>query len=604
MQHQPWIATSIVFVLSSLGGCVVEEEDPTTATWDDRPSYEEWLEQWPQRYDGAYIVEGDIPVFSDAELRALYEHRYPSNQALTLDVTFWGNWNDWDPPTRYNLTYCVSNAFGALKPAVVDSLQYAAAGWEAAADIDFLYTPGQDWNCTNSNNNVVFNVVPYDAPSGEAANSFRPNYSRSERHIDVDTGPDGLSGAFNGMNTTARRRLMRHELGHALGFLHEFYNDEVDGASPCNGDDNGQVVSAQPDVYSIMMYSKASGCPEDPLGWLTDYDMMGAAYVYGPPLGYDVIAADFDGDRFQDLSTRFGRGGNWCIKFSSQDGVDGDWSWCGEIYGTSGGSTPSQHAVGDYDADGMADLSVKFDSTETWAIDYAGNGRGAWDIWYGGRGGSSATVTPADYDGDNRTDLSVRDSGGYWHIDYSSDGFGAWNIIKGGYGNNTYSVPVPGKYNNDNYADLAVKSTGSDGTWFIDYAVWVGVSHPDNGYGAWNTQPGGYGGWWATPVPSDYNGDGHLDLSVKDNSGTWYIDYWETGVGYNGWNVITPPIYGDSKWIPLPGKWREVDPSSLVKGDLAAKRVNDSNVVKQWAIDYRSNGYGNFPFDEYHDVLQ
>jgi hypothetical protein len=500
----------------------------------------------------------------------------------------------------------VSSSFGFVHPMVVDAIQYAAAGWEAAADVDFRYVPSQNGNCTNSNNNVVFNVVPYDAPEEppEAANSFRPNYDRSDRHIDVDTGPDGLSGRFNGMNTRARRELMRHELGHALGFLHEFNNDEVQGTSYCSGDDSGQVVSAQPDVYSIMTYNRNAGCPEDPLGFLTNYDMQGAAYVYGPPQGYDVVSADYDGDTFMDLAVRFGRGGNLCIKYSTQDGSDEDWSWCGDIYGTSVGATPSQTAIGFYDADAKADIAVKFDSTGTWAVDWSSNGFGVWDIWYGGRGGSWARVTPADYDGDNRTDLSVKDNNGYWHIDYSSDGYGAWNLIRCCYGNNADTVPVPGKYNNDPYADIAVKWNVGNGAWLIDYAVWVGVSNGTNGYTGWNGVYDGYGGAWSIPVPFDYDGDGHLDLAVKDNSGTWYIDYWAVGQ-YGAWNVITPAIYGDNKWIPMPGRWDESQAGFFPTGDLATKRIQDSAPFKQWAIDHRAtSGYGNFPFDEYHDVLQ
>src|SRR5689334_4282832 len=118
-------------------GCVFDDE-PSTSTWNGAPSYEVWREQWPQLSDGRYVVEGDMP-FREDELRALYDRYYPDGQGLTIDVTFFGNWNDWDPPTRYDLTYCISNAFGSWKPAVYDALKYASIGWESGGDINFRY---------------------------------------------------------------------------------------------------------------------------------------------------------------------------------------------------------------------------------------------------------------------------------------------------------------------------------------------------------------------------------------------------------------------------------------------------------------------------------
>jgi hypothetical protein len=131
---------------------------------------------------------------------------------------------------------------------------------------------------------------------------------------------------------------------------------------------------------------------------------------------------------------------------------------------------------------------------------------------------------PADYDGDRRDDLSVKDAGGCWYIDYARDGFGAWNEIHCGYGNAT-AVPARGDYDGDGRADLSVK--GSDGTWLVDYS--------SDGFGAWNASWCCRGGS-TIAVPGDYDHDGKADLAVADtSSGYWYVDYAANGIAT--WDV-------------------------------------------------------------------
>lgn len=194
----------------------------------------------------------------------------------------------------------------------------------------------------------------------------------------------------------------------------------------------------------------------------------------------------------------------------------------------------------DYDRDGRADLAVKTASGR-WLIDVASDGFGV----YGGPtfnyGGTSMQVAAGDYDGDGCADIAVKDpnvSFGTWRIDYARfvggncglAGFTGWNVSYAGYGNST-AIPVPADYDGDTRTDIAIKD--GNGVWHIDYA--------SNGFGQWNEIVAGYGGPWSDPIPGHYElarppADKSLDLSVKDSNGYWYTDL--RSDGYAMWNII------------------------------------------------------------------
>ncbi|MBF6609812.1 MAG: VCBS repeat-containing protein [Chryseobacterium sp.] len=232
----------------------------------------------------------------------------------------------------------------------------------------------------------------------------------------------------------------------------------------------------------------------------------------------------------------------------------------------------------DYDGDGETDISVKT-SGGYWLIDESSNGFGYWDHQYAEYGGLDAIPVPGDYDGDEKIDLSVKTHGGSWLIDYADNGLGGWdNVINFNYGG-TDAHPVPADYDNDGITDIAVKKDNGD--WLIDIAA--------NGFGSWDMFFHQFGGADAHAVPGDYNGDGILDLSVKVDDGRWLI-----ANGLSGWQ---PPFinfnYGGPSAIPAPG-----DYDGDGKTDIAVK---DGEV---WKIDYASDGFGSFniEFNGYGDI--
>jgi hypothetical protein len=189
-----------------------------------------------------------------------------------------------------------------------------------------------------------------------------------------------------------------------------------------------------------------------------------------------------------------------------------------------GGNTACQPAMADYDGDGKTDYSIKTDDG-TWHIDFSGNGFNSWDVEFSGYGGTEAHAVPTDYDGDGKADLAVKTDDGRWLIDYADNGFGSWDLVVNGIGG-TEAHAVPADYDGDGKADLAVKT--DDGRWLIDYA--------NIGFGSWDLVCNGVGGPEAFPVPADYDGDGKADLAVKADDGRWLIDYAVNGHG--AWDTV------------------------------------------------------------------
>ena len=277
---------------------------------------------------------------------------------------------------------------------------------------------------------------------------------------------------------------------------------------------------------------------------------------------------DFDGDGKADLSIKT-PDGRWLIDFAANglgETADRTRGW-DRVYVAYGGD--DAHPVpADYDGDGKTDLSVKTDDTK-WYIDYASDGFGSWNASHNGYGWADAHPVPVDYDGDGKADLSVKTDAGWWHIDLASDGFGAWNVNLSAYGGSE-AEPAPADYDGDGKADLSVKATDT-GRWWLDFA--------SDGFGSWNTFFPFYGGGEAHPVPADYDGDGKADLSVKTDGGDWMIDY--AAGGFGAWNLIVS-AYGGPEAYPVPA-----DYDGDGKADLSIK----TNYNGQWMIDYAADGF-------------
>jgi len=272
--------TLAVVVAGSLGllGCLDESEPELGDNQGDGAPDLTWEEFRATVYqepgpNGAFIVDGDVPIRTEAALRDFYEawrRQEGSASALTV-MNINGVDQIWPHLKRHALTYCVSNSFGSRKAQVVAQMQKSTASWSDLVAVGYRYLPDQDASCTASNDNVVFNVRPV-SNSPFNARAFFPHEARPDRELLID------DVAFT---TTAGGRdfdgILRHELGHTLGFRHE----QIHIDCPPNletADDSRQVTSY--DVDSVMHYPQCR--PSGGGGYRqTKLDYQGAITLYG-----------------------------------------------------------------------------------------------------------------------------------------------------------------------------------------------------------------------------------------------------------------------------------------------------------------------------------
>jgi hypothetical protein len=237
--------------------------------------------------DGMWIVDGDTPVSSEEELRAYYaswgvvdpENPPPpeqptagGQQGLVIAQHF-GQDSRWSVEEKNRLTYCVSTAFDGDHGAVVTAMTTATGDWESAADIGFVHDTGSDANCTAANTAVVFRVAPNDTTE-YLARAFFPTDGHDQRNLFVTPAAIAGTGGFT------LEGVLRHELGHVLGFRHEHIRVRQPDAGTCFNEDLEWRGLTNYDANSVMHYPQCSGTNTGDLV-LTAWDRQGAAAVYG-----------------------------------------------------------------------------------------------------------------------------------------------------------------------------------------------------------------------------------------------------------------------------------------------------------------------------------
>lgn len=252
--------------------------------WRNLPfdSFEATVAREPD--SGAYIVNGDIVIHDRKQLRDFYERdvqKAGQPKAGLILMVRGGVDAAWPDQQKHGLTYCVSNTFGPRQAAVEQAMSAAAGAWASVADITFIHVAAQDGACTAGNDQVLFDVRPISG-GGYLARAFFPDDPRSQRNVLID------DSAFNldpGGNLTLVG-ILRHELGHTLGFRHEHTRPE---AGACFEDNDWRELTSY-DAFSVMHYPQCNGKGDWSLT-LTDRDRSGAACVYGSAPGFTIDPA-------------------------------------------------------------------------------------------------------------------------------------------------------------------------------------------------------------------------------------------------------------------------------------------------------------------------
>ncbi len=229
---------------------------------------------------GKYIVNGDTTVTNKKQLREFYDKNVKPRQATELVLAqvsgLDAKWND---QQKKKLSYCVSNTFGARQAAVVQQMAGATGEWEKVATVDFVHDPSQDGSCDPSNAAVVFDVRPVNVNGEYLARAFFPNEPRAARNVLIDETsfdlPAGEKLQLGG--------ILRHELGHTLGFRHEHTRPE---SGACFEDLDWRPLTTY-DAFSVMHYPQCNGKGDWSLN-LTAKDKNATACLYGPAAGFTI----------------------------------------------------------------------------------------------------------------------------------------------------------------------------------------------------------------------------------------------------------------------------------------------------------------------------
>ncbi|MEX2490205.1 MAG: matrixin family metalloprotease [Nitrospirales bacterium] len=229
---------------------------------------------------GKYIVNGDTPIMDEKHLKEFFDRIQGRAMPHMLTInTVNGQDTAWNSVEKRQLTYCVSTTFGQNYDAMVADINAAADAWESVAAVDYIHVSGEDASCTASNPNVLFDVRPVNVNGQYLARAFFPDEPRLARNVLVDN----TSFQINPTGKLSLQGILRHELGHTLGFRHEHTRPD---SGTCFEDNNWRPLTSY-DAFSVMHYPQCNGQGDWAL-ILTAIDKSGAACLYDPAPGFTI----------------------------------------------------------------------------------------------------------------------------------------------------------------------------------------------------------------------------------------------------------------------------------------------------------------------------
>ncbi|WP_394840994.1 M57 family metalloprotease [Pendulispora brunnea] len=507
---------------------------------------------------GIYIVDGDIPITSRDALKEYFE-KYVRDGALIVNRV--NNADDrWNDTQKLDLTYCVSTGFGTNYNAVVAAMEDAASAWSSNTRVAFRHVAGQDGSCTATNDNVLFDVRPVSGQS-YLARAFFPSYARANRNVLID-------GTAFSSGTYTLTGILRHELGHTLGFRHEHTRPE---SKTCFEDNNWRPLTAY-DAASVMHYPQCNGTNRGDL-LLTPKDIEGAVALYGLPAGPRAkslcrTAPTATSLRVRsDLAAPWNNAGTTSVAVYPSTGS----SFNGWYQGlTAGGwSDTDKFAAGDFNKDGLADTATAWNDNGkvTIAVRLSTGRAFTMATWAQTQLPffESSQLLPGDFNKDGFADLAIawNDQGkttvGVLLSNGSSFGaYQAWSTRQGGWSDtDRWTV---GDFNNDGSTDLAT-------VWNFNGENAIAIRRSTGSSFVLQDSAIHMGGWLESTkwLAGDFNGDSKTDLAAawNDSKKAKVAVYLSTGSTFNGWN----------QWDTSGGGWSDDD--NWVAGDFDGDGYSD-----------------------------
>jgi hypothetical protein len=176
------------------------------------------------------------------------------------------------------LTYCVlRNTFGSEEEYLLarQSVERATKAWMDTCGIEFRHEVAKDLSPTTTVADVVFTVRKIDAGGRFIAAAFFPTDAAARRRVFIDPSFFAQGLGFD------RVGVLRHELGHVLGFRHEHIRVEAPAACPDEDIADVSILTGY-DPKSVMHYFCGKVGNKNLL--ITDLDVAGSQRLYGPPL--------------------------------------------------------------------------------------------------------------------------------------------------------------------------------------------------------------------------------------------------------------------------------------------------------------------------------
>lgn len=243
-----------------------------------------------------YIVEGDLTL-DEAELEMYALQRETLRQAQTLELTAItgqpqaavalvgttqaGKIVRWSAGLK--LTFCVlegtfngAQQYQTVRGAMIN----ATKAWESVCGIEFEHNAALDSSPGTANPGVTFTVRGINAGGQFIASAFFPSDPASRRRVLIDPSYFDPNMGFN------QTGVLRHELGHVLGFRHEHIRSGAPAGCP-DEDMFGTINLGDYDPKSVMHYF-CGGVGNSDLE-LTELDREGSQKVYGRPFDDFVL---------------------------------------------------------------------------------------------------------------------------------------------------------------------------------------------------------------------------------------------------------------------------------------------------------------------------